>query len=52
MVVTLYQKAAAVAIKLEELDYDIFYRPEWILRKATAEEIDFYYDKICKGGRI
>lgn len=52
MVVTLYQKAAAVAIKLEEMNHDIFYRPEWILRKASAEEIGFYYDKICKGGAI
>ncbi len=46
-VVTLYQKAAAIAIKLEQLQKTAFFRPEYILRKATAEEIDFYYDKLC-----
>lgn len=47
--ITLYQKAAAIAIKLGELDRNVFLRPEWILRKATATEIDFYYGRICKG---
>ena len=48
--ITLYEKAAAIAIKLEALfDDEIVYRPEWVLRRATAEEIDFYYSKICKG---
>lgn len=46
-VVTLYEKAAAIAIKLEQLQKTAFFRPEYILRKATAEEIDFYYDKLC-----
>lgn len=45
--ITLYQKAAAIAIKLEQLQKTAFFRPEYILRKATAEEIDFYYDKLC-----
>lgn len=48
-VVTLYEKAAAIAIKLEQLDKELLLRPEWVLRKATAEEIDFYYAKMCKG---
>ena len=42
-VVTLYEKAAAIAIKLEQLDKEL------LLRRATAEEIDFYYAKMCKG---
>ena len=46
---TLYEKAAAIAIKLEWIDNGLTIRPEAILRKATAEEIDFYYHKICKG---
>lgn len=41
--ITLYQKAAAIAIKLEQLDKELLLRPEWVLRRATAEEIDFYY---------
>ena len=45
-VITLYQKAAAIAIKLEEIA-GAFFRPEWILRKATAEQIDYYYRIIC-----
>ena len=47
--VTLYEKAAAIAIKLQMLSAAISFRPECILRKATAEEIDFYYSKICCG---
>lgn len=48
-VTTLYEKAAAIAIKLEQLDKELLLRPEWVLRRATAEEIDFYYEKMCKG---
>lgn len=47
METTLYEKAAAIAIKLGQLDRDFDCRPEYILRTATAEEIDFYYEKIC-----
>lgn len=52
--ITLFEKAAAIAIKLENiLDYipecKIVFRPEYILRKATSEEIDFYYNKMIKG---
>lgn len=46
--ITLFEKAAAIAIKLEQLDARATYRPEYIMRKATAEEIDFYYERICK----
>lgn len=48
-IITLYEKAAAIAMKLEMLNENIVYRPEWVLRRATAEEIDFYYSRICKG---
>ena len=47
--ITLYQKAASIAIKLESIDRELIIRPETILRKATAEWIDFYYEKLCKG---
>lgn len=50
--ITLYQKAAAIAVKLAQLDRRTTFRPELILRKATAEEIDFYYEKICKEGEL
>lgn len=46
--ITLYEKAAAIAIKLEYLLSEFYIRPETILRKATAEEIDFYYERMCK----
>ncbi len=45
--IPLFEKAAAIAIKLEEMDESIIYRPEWVLRRATAEEIDFYYAHTC-----
>lgn len=48
--ITLYEKAAAIAIKLEELDPRAQFRPEFILRKASAEEIDFYYERLCNYG--
>jgi hypothetical protein len=47
MILTLYEKAAAIAIKLEELDPRAQFRPEFLLRKASAEEIDFYYERLC-----
>lgn len=50
--ITLYEKAAAIAIKLEHLDRSAIFRPEYILRKATTEEIDFFYEKICKEGEL
>lgn len=47
--ITLYEKAAAIALKLYEIDNSIDIRPEWILRRAKAEEIDFYYSKMAAG---
>ena len=48
MKMPLYEKAAAIAIMLQQLDSSLDFRPEKILRTATAEEIDFYYEKLCK----
>ena len=48
MNMALYEKAAAIVIKLSEIDARVELRPERILRLATAEEIDFYYEHICK----
>lgn len=42
----LYEKAAAIAISLEHM-INYSFRPEYILRNASAEEIDFYYEKLC-----
>ena len=47
--ITLYEKAAAIALKLYEIDSNIDIRPEWILRKASAEAIDFFYAKMAAG---
>lgn len=47
--ITLYEKAAAIAIHLEFLVWWLDLRPEQVLWKASPEEIDFYYEKICKG---
>lgn len=46
--ITLYEKAAAIAIVLERIERDLIIRPGEILRRASAEEIDFYYEKLCK----
>lgn len=43
---TLFEKAAAIAIKLQIID-DIDFRPQTIMRRASAEEIEFYYKKMC-----
>ncbi len=44
----LYEKAAAIAISLGLISTEYSFRPEYILRNASAEEIDFYYEKLCK----
>ena len=43
---TLFEKAVAIAIKLQILD-GIDFRPQTIMKRATKNEINFYYDKIC-----
>lgn len=42
----IFEKAEAIAKKLEQLDNSIVYRPEWVLRRATPEQINFFYEKI------
>ena len=46
--ITLYEKATKIAEKLESLVWWLELRPEQVLRKASPEEIDFYYEKLCK----
>ena len=48
MKLTLYEKAAKIAAKLESLVWWLDLRPEQVLRKASPEEIDFYYERLCK----
>jgi hypothetical protein len=45
--VSLWEKAAAIAIKLEQIDRFLIIRPEQVLQKATEEEIAFYYERMC-----
>ena len=47
--VTLYEKAAAIAIKLMEMCSDVEIRPEIILKRSSAAAIDFFYAKMIKG---
>lgn len=46
--VTLYEQAAAIAIKLESIDRELSITPEQVLRKGNANLIRFMYDKLCK----
>lgn len=46
METTIFEKAEAIANKLEELDISIIYYPEWVLRRATPEQINFFYSKM------
>ena len=42
----IFEKAEAIAKKLEQLDNSIVYRPVWVLSRATPEQINFFYEKI------
>lgn len=46
---TLYEKAAAIAAKLEYLEPYFECSPEWVLQLSSPCEIDFYYSKIIGG---
>lgn len=46
---TIYEKAAAIAAKLEKLAWEIELTPEMVLKKASIQEINFYYAHICGG---
>lgn len=47
---TLYEMAAAVAIKIQQIDRRVELTPEQVLRKSTPDFVRFMYGKICKGG--
>lgn len=47
---TLYEMAAAVAIKIQQIDRRVELTPEQVLRKGTPDLVRFMYGKICKGG--
>lgn len=44
---SLYEKAVKLAARLSDLDRWCFLTVEDIFEKASAQEILFYYDKIC-----
>lgn len=46
---TLYEMAAAVAIKIQQIDRRVELTPEQVLRKGTPDFVRFMYGKICKG---
>lgn len=45
---TLYEMAAAVAIKIQQIDRRVELTPEQVLRKGTPDFVRFMYGKICK----
>ena len=47
---TIYEMAAAVAIKLQQIDRRAEITPEQVLRKGTPEFVRFMYGKICEEG--
>lgn len=47
---TLYEMAAAVAIKIQQIDRRVELTPEQVLRKGRPDFVRFMYGKICKGG--
>lgn len=44
---TLYEKAAAIAAKLEYLEPFFECSAEWVLQLASPGEIEFYYERMC-----
>ena len=47
---TLYEMAAAVAIKIQQIDHRVELTPEQVLRRGTPELLRFMYGKICEDG--
>ena len=47
---TLYEMAAAVAIKIQQIDHRAEITPEQVLRKGTPDFVRFMYGKICEEG--
>lgn len=48
MIPTLYEMAAAVAIKIQQIDRRAEVTPEQVLRRGTPDFVRFMYGKICK----
>lgn len=46
---TLYEMAAAVTIKIHQIDRRLEITPEQVLRRGTPDFVRFMYGKICKG---
>lgn len=46
--ITLYEKAVAISIKLRELDREVDIAPEIILRKGNVNLINIIYERMCK----
>ena len=47
---TLYEMAAAVAIKIRQIDRRLEITPEQVLCKGTPDLVRFMYGKICEEG--
>ena len=45
---TLYEMAAAVAIKLQQIDRRLEITPEQVLRRGSPDFVRFMYGKICE----
>ena len=45
---TLYEMAAAVAIKIQQIDRMVELTPEQVLRRGTPDLVRFMYGKICE----
>lgn len=45
---TIYEMAAAVAIKIQQIDRRVELTPEQVLRRGTPDLVRFMYNMICK----
>lgn len=45
---TLYEMAAAVAIKIQQIDCRAELTPEQVLRRGSPDFVRFMYNMICK----
>ena len=47
---TIYEMAAAVAIKIQQIDRRLEITPEQVLRRGSPDLVRFMYNMICKKG--
>ncbi len=45
---TIYEMAAAVAIKIQQIDRRVKLTPEQVLRRGSPDFVRFVYNRICK----